>query len=39
MIINLHIEYDDFGAYVEVEENGTLYAIRDADEGCEQKSS
>ena len=39
MIIKLHIEYDDFGPYVEVEENGTLYAVRDAEEGGEQKSS
>ena len=32
----MHIEYDDFGAYVEVEDNGMLYAVGTAEDSGEQ---
>ena len=32
--MKMHVEYDDFGWYVEVEDNGNLYAVgaEDVDE-------
>ena len=32
----MHIEYDDFGAYVEVEDNGMLYAVGTVEDAGEQ---
>jgi len=32
----MHIEYDDFGAYVEVEDNGMLYAVGAVEDVGEQ---
>ena len=32
----MHIEYDDFGAYVEVEDNGMLYAVGTVEDASDQ---
>ena len=34
--MKMHIEYDDFGAYVEAEDNGMLYAVGAVEDVGEQ---
>ena len=34
--MKMHVEYDDFGWYVEVEDNGNLYAVGTAEDVDEQ---
>ena len=35
--MKMHVEYDDFGWYVEVEDNGNLYAVGAAEDAGDQK--
>ena len=35
--MKMHIEYDDFGWYVEANDNGTLYAVGAVEDASDQR--